>query len=270
MHSITIGIVCHDTSLQLVTQCINSLVVELTRSIASESVNNAEIVMLDNSEKQSYGFLLDQLVADSKEYASIRLSVVHTKNKGFGAGHNKISASCISDFYLVANPDLMFHEGSISSALDSLEDESISAVMPVIENSDGILQSHQLQNFGAISIAFRTLLRPLWNGVQMRMVPEAKGELYCSENVAVFSGCCMFYRRRFFEKLGGFDEKFFLYFEDYDLSLRTLKESMIMVNPGFRISHYGGGASRKGIWHIKMFLRSAITFFVRYPKYIFS
>jgi GT2 family glycosyltransferase len=55
-----------------------------------------------------------------------------------------------------------------------------------------------------------------------------------------------------------------LYFEDYDLSLRTHAVARIAYVPSVRIVHHGGGASRKGVKHIGMFAQSAFKFYRRF------
>jgi GT2 family glycosyltransferase len=71
----------------------------------------------------------------------------------------------------------------------------------------------------------------------------------------------MFIRGDSWRKVGGFDEKFFLYFEDFDLSMRIAKYAEIHRVPEFRIIHAGGNAAAKGASHILLFVRSAYRFF---------
>ena len=63
------------------------------------------------------------------------------------------------------------------------------------------------------------------------------------------------------KKVSGFNEVYFLYFEDFDLSLRISRVGTIDYLPEMRILHFGGNTYQKGLKHIGMFFRSAITFF---------
>jgi GT2 family glycosyltransferase len=63
---------------------------------------------------------------------------------------------------------------------------------------------------------------------------------------------------------GGFSSRYFLYFEDYDLSLRLRRRTDIAYVPSVRIIHLGGDAASKGARHTLLFLRSAVTFFRTY------
>ncbi len=80
-------------------------------------------------------------------------------------------------------------------------------------------------------------------------------------NPPIVSGCFLLFRTSILKKLGGFDPRYFLYFEDFDLSLRTRKITQIAYVPQVKIIHYGGQVAKKGRRHIIMFIRSSITFF---------
>lgn len=74
----------------------------------------------------------------------------------------------------------------------------------------------------------------------------------------------MLFRMYILKILAGFDARYFLYFEDYDLSLRTHDVARVVYAPAVRVLHHGGGASHKGMVHIRMFLASAYKFYNRF------
>ena len=78
------------------------------------------------------------------------------------------------------------------------------------------------------------------------------------------SGCCVWVRRALFDRVGGFDERYFLYFEDYDLSLKLTQLGEVAEHSQIRIVHHGGDAARKGVRHIRWFTAGAIRFFNRW------
>ena len=92
----------------------------------------------------------------------------------------------------------------------------------------------------------------------------------------IVSGCFMLFRTDVLQQLEGFDPRFFLYFEDFDISLRAGRVSRIAYVPQVKVVHHGGHASRKGWRHIWMFGRSGdfssiftvgVGGNVRYQKY---
>ena len=93
---------------------------------------------------------------------------------------------------------------------------------------------------------------------EMRELEFVKG---ASKDITIISGCFMFCRSDYIRQLGGFDTSFFLYFEDFDLSLRIGRDAKLAYVPDMKIRHYGGHSARKGAAHILMFMRSAYRFF---------
>lgn len=80
----------------------------------------------------------------------------------------------------------------------------------------------------------------------------------------IISGCFMLFRGEIFRKLNGFDPGYFLYFEDFDLSIRAAKVTRVAYLPTVKIVHGGGDAARKGLWHIEQFIRSAYIFYRKF------
>jgi GT2 family glycosyltransferase len=71
------------------------------------------------------------------------------------------------------------------------------------------------------------------------------------------------------QKEGGFDPRFFLYFEDFDLSLRLGKHGAVVYLPTMRVRHGGGNAAKKGPEHRRYFIRSAVSFFNKHGWKLF-
>jgi GT2 family glycosyltransferase len=88
-------------------------------------------------------------------------------------------------------------------------------------------------------------------------------------DVAIVSGCCMLCKTTSLQKEGGFDPRFFLYFEDFDLSLRLGKHGAVVYLPTMRVRHAGGNAARKGRQHRLYFIRSAVSFFNKHGWKLF-
>ena len=71
----------------------------------------------------------------------------------------------------------------------------------------------------------------------------------------------MFMRTSEFKAIGGFDRRFFLYFEDFDLSIRLRALGQIAYVPSVLITHGGGDVGRKALRHHGYFMVSAVRFF---------
>jgi hypothetical protein len=66
------------------------------------------------------------------------------------------------------------------------------------------------------------------------------------------------------QKIGGFNEAFFLYFEDFSLSLELQKYGKLVYYPDCKIIHHGGNAAKKGFKHIRYFVESGLRFYQLY------
>jgi GT2 family glycosyltransferase len=89
------------------------------------------------------------------------------------------------------------------------------------------------------------------------------------KDVSLISGCYMLCRRDILVKVGLFNEKYFLYFEDFSLSIELNKFGKLIYHPCVNIVHFGGNTFSKGARHIFYFIRSAIRFFNEYGWKIF-
>jgi GT2 family glycosyltransferase len=99
--------------------------------------------------------------------------------------------------------------------------------------------------------------RPLLDRYELRDRMDAE----VVRDVPIASGCFMFARRDVLAAVGGFAPEYFLYFEDYDLSLRIRRRSEIAYVGRVKIIHHGGEAAKKGSTHVRLFLASALRFF---------
>lgn len=186
-------------------------------------------------------------------------------NIGFGRGHNLILAN-IGDYHLILNPDVELAEDALIAALEFMtSNPECGLITPFASWADGSQQF--------LCKRFPTFFDLFLRGFAPRFVQSwFRTRLYHYEmrdvignktywDPPIASGCCMMFRKEVLLRLSGFDPSFFLYFEDFDISLRTAQISRIAYFPGIKIVHHGGHAARKGLRHILMFARSAATFF---------
>lgn len=197
---------------------------------------------------------------------SMRLDYRHAgENPGFGAGHNQaFGRGAGAEYFLVANPDIEFAPGSLAAGLAFLDvHPELGLLSPALIEPDG----------GRRPACFRypdlpTLLARAGGGQWAR---RRSFRYECRDwdpdairSPLLSSGCCMLFRAAAFARLGGFDPGYFLYFEDYDLSLRAGRHGLAAYFPGMAIVHRGGGAARKGLRHAVLFVHSAVRFFSKH------
>ncbi|WP_207457905.1 glycosyltransferase [Azospirillum sp. SYSU D00513] len=187
-------------------------------------------------------------------------------NVGYGAGHNLAIRRGASDLHLVLNYDVVLDRDALVAALGFMEaNPSTILLTPKVFDGTGEQQfickrMPSVLNLGlraAMPVAVRRLFRRYLDHYEMRDLTRDSvvGGL---EHVG---GAFMLFRRDALVRLGGFDEGFFLYFEDFDLSRRAARLGDVTYVPAVRLVHFGGNAARKGATHIRLFAQSAFRFF---------
>ncbi|MGL5005949.1 MAG: glycosyltransferase [Plesiomonas sp.] len=193
-------------------------------------------------------------------------SIVDATNPGFGSGHNRALHSD-TKYHLILNPDLEVAPDALQKALEFMNNNPQCGLLtPYATWADGQVQRLCKRYPTVFDLLLRGFAPNMVKRIfQKRLSLYEMGDALNSTDVywdpPIVSGCFMLFRTEVLKQLGGFDPRFFLYFEDFDISLRTAKISRIAYVPQVKVVHHGGHASRKGWKHIKMFGRSMVTFF---------
>lgn len=267
-----ISIVCYASKEVQLKKTLASLLMACVMPLSKQQLKSIEIILVDNGPAGEEREKLQSILRFGKDLAvdGVVLSMMGDgSNLGFGAGHNLTFATDASDFHLVLNPDVEMAPDALVSALEFMADNpDCGIIAPAIFDRNGD-REYLCKRFPTV---FDLLIRgfaPRWirRLYQSRLNKYEMRDLIGGEVVwgpPIVSGCFMFLRSSVLQKLKGFDSAYFLYFEDFDLSLRAANVCKIAYVPAVQIVHYGGHASRKGLNHIRMFIRSAITFFNRH------
>ena len=197
----------------------------------------------------------------------IELKLIHGHgNVGYGRAHNMALSNLQSDYHLFLNPDVVLDSECLSAAFSYLLSQPNAVlVSPFATNEKGEKQYLCKRYPSVFTLFVRGFLPASWQGkFKDRLAHYEMSELSETEPTAavpIASGCFMLCRSEALRTVGGFDERYFLYFEDFDLSLRLGKLGKIAYLPAMKICHTGGNAAKKGFKHIAMFARSGIRFF---------
>lgn len=220
--------------------------------------------IVDNSCDDDY---FSQLQALSSEFESTKffsLKLYRTSlNLGFSDGNNFINDKIHSDYHLIINPDVMIESDALLNAIQYLID-NVDVVMVTPRVTDGIAVKHVVKSYpDFLTLLVRYFDKPYINYLFTSRLARYQCEYLHDEadkNVLLAGGCFLLLKTEIFIALGGFDPRFFLYFEDYDLSARVRKLGRIAYVPTVKITHMGGHAGKKNIKHHVYFLVSAFKF----------
>ncbi|MBO8459179.1 MAG: glycosyltransferase family 2 protein [Bacteroidetes bacterium] len=177
--------------------------------------------------------------------------IFNNNNCGYGRAHNIALRKTIENkipYHLVLNPDVVFDPSIINELLEYMEGHtSIGSLMPKIYYPNGDLQ-YLCKLVPAPMDLFGRRFLPKW----MMKKRKRRFELYDSGystimNVPYLSGCFMLLRTSTLEDVGLFDERFFLYPEDIDLTRRIHKKYKTIFYPYVSVIHEYGRGSYKSM-----------------------
>ena len=263
---LTLSVVLFHSPLEL----LRALVESVIASLRAANLSGVQMVCWDNSCDAAYSAQCQQLLADfASQDALVMTYVMADYNGGYGAGHNHAMSSCEGPFHLILNPDVQLSKEAIRLAMELLTSELSVALLAPTGRRDSGEPEHLAKAYPSVWVLGLRAFAPAWlkrlckralARYEMRDEPN-HGQV---RSVTLASGCCMWVRRETFDAVGGFDERFFLYFEDYDLSLKMAQRGQVLEHSQIRIVHHGGDAARKGARHIRWFISGAIRFFNRW------
>lgn len=234
---------------------------------ARQEGTQVSVTILDNGGQER---VLRELVEPLQSAYCLYAVKGGLKNLGYGRAHNLAIRATNADYHLILNPDVVLDALCLTKGVAFLRtNEAVKVVAPYATDRDGNVQ-YLCKRFPALfDLALRGFapgfIRKRFAG---RLLNYEMREVVNQGNVALdvplVSGCFMLCETALLKKVGGFDERFFLYFEDFALSMELKKHGLLAYLPEMKIQHFGGNSARKGLGHIGMFIASAIKFFNTY------
>lgn len=171
------------------------------------------------------------------------------ENPGYGGAMNA-GVRALPDgieWLLLVNPDIELADDSLSTLLArGRSDDTIGAVGPAVLNPDGSVYPSARAIPSLRTGIGHAMLGPVWPGNPWtRAYRNDTDEAPVSRDAGWLSGSCVLVRRSLFDQIGGFDESYFMYFEDVDLGMRIGKAGYRNVyEPTASVIHAGGHATQ--------------------------
>lgn len=235
--------------------CVESL-------LSQTLIEEMEILVVDNrSDDESVALF------NAKWKSNPKIKILEmAKNFGFGGGLNRAIRNAEGEFVMFINPDNAFPKESLEQMIRFMkEHEDIGILSPGLEFPDGTLRPSARAFPKPTDIISKRLFPARWE----------KAHQYTNTKDLQFVdwvvGTCLLMKREFFLELGGFDERFFLFFEDTDLCRRVKKAGKkIGFMPGIRVFDRKKRLSEGGILSIftkktaRIHVKSALKYYLKW------
>ena len=199
------------------------------------------------------------------------LSYLHQpENPGYGTGNNRglLSKGMKSPYCLVLNPDVILHRGALSSMVKHLKHTpACQVVVPMVVDLSGEIQYLSRQSLRPIDLILRRFGNSIIKYFFRQRSRQYENQLCRHQEpqpVDSASGSCFMIRRSCFKTIKGFDERYFLYMEDLDLSKRVLDHGEIHYLSCSKITHHHMRASYHSWPYLLQHIKSAIQYFTKW------
>lgn len=262
---LSVSIVTYNSSLELLRRTLSSLRLA-TRRAAPGKLAAVEVRVVDNGSGAVYREQLQRLLLEFPAQPGFQLKLQNLpRNLGYGGGHNQAMVEG-SDYHLVLNPDVELAEDALEAGLSRFQAQADTVLLsPRAIGPEGD-QEFLCKRHPSVLVL---LLRAFAPRLGQRWFPHQMASYQMSDvctgdqpvEVPLASGCFMLLRGAAVRATGGFDESYFMYFEDFDLSLRLAEMGRVEYLPAMQITHHGGYAGSKGLAHVRLFARGALRFF---------
>lgn len=234
-----------------------SLVINCLKSIYENTkCLNIEIIIVDNYSNDNSKELIINL------YPEV-IWLQNDKNEGFGHANNNGAKVAKGEIIFFLNSDTIILNNAIDRLYEMFVNESrdIGMVSCQLLNKDMTKQKSKYYfnaSFYEI-LNYNLFFNKLINIFNLKIKKE---------NISALSGACLMTRSDYLSEVGGFDENFFMYSEEFNLCYRFIKKGYkLKVYDKINIIHYGEESSRDTNWNIKQ--RNVSTVLLFYKKYGF-
>lgn len=241
MQQISISIVSH-----LQGSLIDKLLADIERVCKASSI---EVILTLN--------MHEELPFAERRFSFPIKTIRNQVPQGFAANHNQAFTHASGQFFCVVNPDIRLSDDPFPALLSCLQDSSVGMAAPVVVGVSGEMEDSARR----FPTPFKILCKAFGG---------CKNSDYVVKDEPVFpdwvGGMFMLFPRDIFKRLNGFDERYFLYYEDVDLCarLRLLSYGVVLC-PNARVIHDARRDSRRSFKYLRWHLTSMTRFFCSPP-----
>lgn len=195
-----------------------------------------------------------------KEFPSIHV-LENKKNRGFGAGHNTVLPLLESDYHAVINPDILIDRDVLTELADFFDEHTdCGLVTPQIRNMDGSDQQLPKRDPTVLALVGRRIFQKALSE-EVRAYQMLDADLTKPLDIEFATGCFFMMRTSLFCALQGFDTRFFIYYEDMDLTRRARQKMRAIYDPETYVYHAWERSSAHSLWYFLILVVGMVQYF---------
>ena len=187
-----------------------------------------------------------------------RIVTIHNSSpQGFAANQNRAFARSDGDFFCVLNPDIILRGNPFGRLISVMEKSGADISAPCVTSPQGKIEN-SVRRF------------PTFTGLLAKVFHLSTGQIHFDRTAESFypdwvAGMFIIFRHGSYARLGGFDEKFFLYYEDVDICARAWNLGMkVVVCPSVSVVHDAQRKSHRNLRYLRWHLCSAARYFFKH------
>lgn len=207
----------------------------------SKTKSSYEIIVVDNDEIKTIEKDLN------KKFPKVRY--ISNENKGFGQANNVGASKAKGEYVFFLNPDTKIAPDALEHLLQFLKKrKNVGIVAPLLHDMKNKPYQQGAQTLtplrGIFALSFINKIFP--NNTISRNYYFADWDRKSKKEVDVLPGTALFMKKELFKEVGGFDEHFFLYFEEFDLCKRIKAMGyQLFITPSAKVKHHWGASTKK-------------------------
>ena len=215
-----------NVTLSVVSHRQNALVNQLLEDVQRHCADRVALIVTENVPD-------DTAISSSLPFEH----VVNTRVKGFGANHNAAFRHCRTPWFCVVNPDIRLPADPFASLIADFDDPAVAVAGPLVRSPAGAIED-SARRFPTAGF----LLKKVLAEKRQPDYPADRGPT----QVDWVAGMFMLFRADAYRSVDGFDEAYFLYYEDVDICHRLrLRGAAIVYEPRAEVIHDARRASRR-------------------------
>jgi N-acetylglucosaminyl-diphospho-decaprenol L-rhamnosyltransferase len=190
-------------------------------------------------------------------HRSLPIKIIrNTVRKGFGQNHNDAFKASLGKIFVILNPDIRIHNQNLDHLWCCLQQRVVGACAPLVLSPEG-----EIEDSARTFPSLLTIIKRYLSGTDRKTnnydYDLSKGQVAVDWTAGMFTA----FHRHTFQLVNGFDENYFMYYEDVDICMRIRHAGFtVMLVPEVQVIHAAQRASRKKLSYLRWHFVSALRF----------